>query len=108
MENTRLTMALLLLGAGVFVTRGDLVLFQWARSNYMSYLVLGLSLNLVGIFFYAQTLRFESVGVATAAFLGLNIFAVAFAGFLFFGESLNLRGTVGMVLIAFSIFLIEI
>ncbi|MBT3984891.1 hypothetical protein HOD38_03125 [archaeon] len=106
--NQRLNLALLLLGAGIFVTLGDITLFHWARNNHWIHLALGLALNVVGITFYALTLRIESIGVATAIFLGINILAVSLAGFIFFSESIHLRGAIGMILIAFAIFLIEI
>jgi len=93
--------------AGIFVTIGDVILFQWARGSALYHLILGLGFNVIGIVFYAQTLRLESIGIATAAFLGLNILAVTLVGLFIFGETIRARGVIGMALIAFSIFLIE-
>lgn len=106
--DTRLTLAALLFLAGIFVTIGDVILFQWARENSFVYLAFGLLFNVAGITFYAQTLKLESLGLATAMFLGLNILAVTLAGCFIFGEKIPLRSALGMGLIAVSIFLIEI
>jgi multidrug transporter EmrE-like cation transporter len=106
--NTKLVLATLLFMAGVFVTIGDVILFQWARENNFVHLIFGLLFNVAGITFYAQALKFESLGLATAMFLGLNILAVTLAGCFIFGERIPLKGVLGMGLIAISIFLIEI
>jgi len=98
----------LLLGAGLFVTTGDLVLAQWARTSSWLMLVLGLFLNLIGIIFYANMLKLESVGLVTAVFLGINIFAVALGGYFFLNQSLTVREFFGLVLIALAIIVIEV
>ena len=97
---------MLLIGAGIFVTAGDLVLARWAMNG--SGLWLGLALNLVGIMFYAQTLRLESVGVATALFLGVNIAAVALGGYVVFGDALTRNSMLGIGLMVLSIVLMEV
>ena len=99
---------LLLSAAGLCVTVGDLALAIWARTNSSFYLILGLILNLIGILFYAQTLRLDNIGVATAIFLGLNILAVTIGGFFLFHESLNLRKVLALFLLVISILLLEI
>ncbi len=98
----------LLIGAGIFVTAGDLFLAGWARVNYIGYLVAGLLLNLTGIVFYAFSLRAEIIGIATAIFLGLNIFAVSLGAYFLFDESIPLRGAIGISLIIISIMLMEV
>jgi multidrug transporter EmrE-like cation transporter len=95
-------------GAGFFVTIGDLVLAQWARTSNHTLLVLGLLLNITGIAFYANTLRFESVGLATAIFLGINIIAVTIGGYFFLNQSLTARELTGLLLLAFAIVVVEI
>ena len=94
-------------GAGAFVTIGDLILAQWAKTNNWVLFGLGLLLNLVGIGFYANTLRFESVGLATAIFLGINIFAVALGGYFFLNQSMNIKESFGLLLLGLAIFVIE-
>lgn len=103
-----MNITMLFFGASLFVTVGDLLLAQWARGDSWNFLFIGLVLNLIGIGFYAQTLRLESVGIATAIFLGINIFAVALSGFLFFGQSYTTRESVGLILLVLAIVLIEI
>lgn len=95
-------------GAGFFVTIGDLVLAQWARTTNWTLLVLGLMLNIIGIAFYANTLRLESVGIATAIFLGINIIAVTLGGYFFLNESLTLRESGGLLLLGIAITIIEL
>jgi len=95
-------------GAGLFVTIGDLMLAQWARTSYWVLLVLGLSLNVIGLIFYANTLRLESVGIATAIFLGINILAVTLGGYFFLNQSISFRGVIGLLLLASAITIIEI
>ncbi|MAF50812.1 MAG: hypothetical protein CMH64_01850 [Nanoarchaeota archaeon] len=98
----------LLIGAGIFVTFGDLVLAQWARENHLPFLFLGLFLNLIGIVFYANTLKLESIGIATAIFLGINILAVSLGSYFVFNETISLKNTLGMGLIVLSILMIEL
>lgn len=98
----------LFVGAGLFVTIGDLILAQWARTSNWTLLALGLSLNLMGIACYANTLRFTGVGVATATFLGINILAVALGGLLFFRETFTLRTIIGLFLLLLAIGLVEV
>jgi multidrug transporter EmrE-like cation transporter len=95
-------------GAGFFVTIGDLILAQWARTNQWMLLVIGLLLNVIGIAFYANTLRLESVGVATAIFLGINIIAVTLAGYFFLNQNLSFRESAGLMLMAVALVMIEI
>ncbi|MBT4805109.1 hypothetical protein HON71_02975 [Candidatus Woesearchaeota archaeon] len=95
-------------GAGLFVTIGDLILAQWARTSNWILLAVGLLLNVIGISFYANTLRFESVGLATAIFLGINIIAVTMGGYFFLNQNLNLRESMGLLLLAVAIIIIEL
>ena len=100
--------AMLLVGAGISVTIGDLILAGWARTSNWNLLIIGLLLNVVGIIFYANTLKFESVGLATAIFLGINIIAVTLGGYFFLNQSLNLRESLGILLLGIAIVIIEI
>ena len=95
-------------GAGLFVTIGDLVLAHWARTSNWGLLVTGLLLNLMGIACYANTLRFEGVGVATAIFLGINIVAVTLGGMLFFRETWTIRTILGLTLLVGAMVLVEV
>ncbi len=94
--------------AGLFVTIGDLVLAQWARNGNWILLVMGLSFNIVGITFYANILKLESVGLATAIFLGINIVAVTLCGYFFLNQSLTFRELTGLLLLTFAVIIIEI
>jgi multidrug transporter EmrE-like cation transporter len=98
---------ILFLGAGLFVTIGDLILAQWARTSNWILLVTGLILNLVGIGFYAQTLKLESVGLATAIFLGINVVAVALGGYFFLRQSITIKEFAGLGLMMLAIMVIE-
>lgn len=98
----------LFMGAGLFVTSGDIVLAQWARTSNWALFVLGLLLNIVGIMFYANILRLESVGLATAIFLGINIVAVTLGGYFFLNQSLTIRQLEGVLLLIFAIIMLEI
>lgn len=90
------------------VTIGDIFLANWAESQITYYLILGLVFNVIGIFFYAQTLRTQGLGVATAIFLSVNIIAVLLAGSVFFDEHITLTRVLGIVTIIGGIVLIEI
>ena len=103
-----MNLILLMIGAGAFVTMGDFALGLWARGNQYQMFIIGIILNIIGIGFYAQTLRLEAIGVATAIFLGLNILLVSIMSVFMFNENLNLRQMVGMVVLVLSIFVIEI
>ena len=98
----------LLTSAGVFVTLGDLALAYWARVGQIPFILLGLLLNLLGILFYSQTLRRESVGIATAIFLGFNILAVTLGGVFLFDENIGLSRMFGLLTLAGSIIFIEV
>ena len=94
--------------AGLGVTIGDILLGYWARSGDISNFILGLVFNLIGIIFYAGTLRSENIGIATAIFLAINIVAVTLAGIVFFRERSSILQIVGMGLILLAIVLMEI
>ena len=102
-----MTLTTLFLGAGLFVTVGDLVLAQWARTSNWTLLALGLLLNIIGVGFYAQTLKLESVGLATAIFLGINVVAVALGGYFFLKQSITIKESFGLVLMVLAIVVIE-
>ena len=94
--------------AGLGVTTGDVLLGHWARTSNWIFLVIGLVLNVIGILFYANTLSFRSVGIATAIFLAINIIAVSIAGVIFFREQFSVMQFIGIGLIVVAIMLIEI
>lgn len=94
--------------AGTFVTAGDLALAGWARAGQHLLMVAGVLLNIIGILFYAQTLGRENVGMATAIFLGFNIFAVTLGGILLFGENISIARIIGLSLLTVSIILVEV
>lgn len=98
----------ILMGAGALYTIGDLVLGHWARGNNFAYLVAGLAINFIGIVAYALTLRFESIGVATAVLLGLNIFAVTVASAVVFSEALPIARMIGIGIIVTGIIFVEV
>ena len=98
----------ILMGAGALYTIGDLALGHWARSNSLAYLVAGLAINFIGIAAYAVTLRFESVGIATAILLGLNIFAVTVASAVMFSENLTIVRSLGLVILVSGIIFVEL
>jgi multidrug transporter EmrE-like cation transporter len=101
--------SIFLLGfAGAFVTAGDIFLAMWARTSDITPFIIGLLLNIAGIIAYAGTLRTQQVGVATAAFLGLNIVTVAILGRLLYQEMPCNRAMLGMVIMIIAIILIEI
>ena len=90
------------------VTVGDLILAYWARLGNLGLLISGLVLNLAGILLYAQSLRFEHVGVATGLFLGFNIIAVALGGYVFLQQGISMQQVTGIALIILSILMMEI
>lgn len=94
--------------AAVFVTGGDLALAQWARTNQFSFIITGLLLNLLGIIIYAQSLHSENIAIATALFLGLNIFAVYLGSIFLFRESISLSRGIALGILLFSMIAIEI
>lgn len=94
--------------AGLGVTIGDLILCYWAKTGNLPSLILGLLFNIIGIIFYANTLKLETVGIATTIFLASNIVAVTVLGILFYNESVSWMQVGGIVLILFAIVLIEI
>ena len=98
----------ILMGVGALYTIGDLALGYWARGNSLAYLVAGLAINFIGIVAYALTLRFESIGVATAVLLGLNIFAVTVASAVMFSEPLTIMRSIGLVILVSGIIFVEI
>ncbi|MBW3021133.1 EamA family transporter [Candidatus Woesearchaeota archaeon] len=100
--------SLLFIGAGIGVTVGDVLLCNWVRQNNNLFLFLGLLFNVIGILFYAQTLRFESIGVATSIFLAINIVAVTLAGLVLFGERISWSQGSGILMVIISIILMEI
>jgi len=105
---TNMNIITLFAGAGFFVTAGDLILAQWARTSNGLLLVLGLLLNVLGILCYAQTLRLESVGIATAIFLGINIIAVALGGYFWLQQNLTRTDFIGLGFLVLAIILLEV
>ena len=67
-----------------------------------------MTINVLGILVYAQTLNGESVGIATGMFLGMNILAVTLGGIFLFGEQLSVARMLGLLLLTGSIIFIEI
>ena len=94
--------------AAVPVTAGDLVLAHWARTNQFPFVVVGLVLNLIGIIIYSQALHTENIAVATAIFLGLNIFAVSLGSIFLFRESLSLPRGIGLLFLLISMIIVEV
>lgn len=98
----------LLAMAGAIVTLGDLALAYSARAGQMLFVLLGVGLNVIGILIYAQTLSMESVGVATAVFLGINILAVTAGGILLFGDKISVARILGLLMLTSSMIFIEV
>lgn len=98
----------LLVTAGIVVTIGDLVLAQWARSHQILFLIIGLLLNLIGIFAYANALQSEQIGIATALFLGFNILAVTLGGILIFSDRISILRAVSLFFLFCSIIFVEV
>ncbi|MBT5021415.1 hypothetical protein HOK51_09690 [Candidatus Woesearchaeota archaeon] len=103
-----MSIAIALICAGIGVTIGDALLAGWARGNGLIFLLSGLIFNIIGIIFYATTLRIESIGVATAMFLAINIVAVSLYGMFFLRDHISISKICGIILIIFAIILIEI
>jgi multidrug transporter EmrE-like cation transporter len=101
-------LATILLVAGLCVTVGDIVLALWAKQSKFYLFVIGMLLNLAGLIVYAQSLRMESVGIATAMFLGINIVAVTIMGMIVFKEFLSIRQILGMVGIVLAMIMLEV
>lgn len=87
---------------------GDFFLAYWAQRNLPLCLVIGFILNFIGLLFYAFSMRFEQVGIATAIMLGLNIFVVAVGGWIVFNETLSWSTMGGLLLLIIAIILIEL
>lgn len=94
--------------AGALVTIGDLALAHWARAGPILFGLLGVAFNIGGILLYAHTLQMESVGVATAVFLGINILAVTLGGIFLFGEQLSAARIVGLFVLTVALVFVEI
>ncbi len=101
-------LATILLIAGLCVTSGDIVLALWAKQSKSYLFLIGMLLNILGIIVYAQSLRLESVGIATALFLGINILAVTVMGMIVFKEMLNIKQVLGLVGMVLAMVMIEI
>lgn len=101
-------LATILIIAGLFVTCGDIALALWAKQSKIYLFVIGILLNLAGLLFYAQSLRLESVGVATALFLGINILAVTLIGAFVFKEGLPFKQICGLIVLVLAIVVLEI
>ncbi|PIZ51762.1 hypothetical protein COY27_02465 [Candidatus Woesearchaeota archaeon CG_4_10_14_0_2_um_filter_33_13] len=98
----------ILIIAGLCVTSGDIVLALWAKQSRIYLFIIGILLNLAGLMVYAQSLRLESVGVATALFLGINILAVTIMGAIFLKESLHLKQIFGLAGLVVAMIILEI
>ncbi len=105
---TKMNTIQLLILAGILVTIGDFALASWAREKQNFFILLGMGLNLFGIFIYAQTLNSESIGIATGIFLGFNILAVTLGGIFFFNEHISLERALGLLTLVGSIVFIEV
>ncbi|MFA6460872.1 MAG: EamA family transporter [Candidatus Woesearchaeota archaeon] len=101
-------LATILLIAGLCVTSGDIVLALWAKQSKAYLFLIGMLLNVAGIIVYAQSLRLESVGIATAMFLGINILAVTIMGMFVFKEMLNLKQALGLAGMVLAMVVLEV
>jgi len=101
-------LATILLIAGLCVTSGDVVLALWAKQSKFYLFLIGMLLNIAGVIVYAQSLRMEAVGIATAMFLGINIVAVTIMGMFLFKQFLSWKQIVGMIGMVAAMVIIEI
>lgn len=99
---------LLFLFAAIGVMTGDVFLYYWAKNDFFINLIFGLFFNLIGIIFYAHTLKFENLGIATAIFLSMNIVAVMLAGVILFKDQLSLLQILGISMLIVAILIIEL
>ncbi len=98
----------LILLAILFEVFGDILFKKFALQNKNYFLIIGLIIYFIGTFFWAVSLKYESLSKAISIFTILNLIAVVLVGVLMFKENLSLINKIGIFLGVLSIILIEI
>lgn len=96
---------------GIALTVGDIVFKVWVEkslSYVSSYYVGGLLLYIIGLIFLVESFKTENIAVASAIFVLINIVTLAIFSWLYFGDKISLVQTIGLLLAATAILLLEI
>jgi multidrug transporter EmrE-like cation transporter len=93
---------------GILLTLGDIALKKWAVDNLYFYYGLWLFLYLIGIIFFAMTLRSKNLAVANIILLAVNIVSLTLVSYFYFKEELTLTQLIGIVLATIGIVLVEL
>lgn len=89
-----------------FSTVGDICAKLWGETQGPHWLIIGLLVNLVTIFFFMLAIRLGTLATTTALVLLLTLLINATVGFLVFHERINPSQWAGMALGCVAIFLI--
>ncbi|MDO8481372.1 MAG: SMR family transporter [Nanoarchaeota archaeon] len=99
----------LLLSLGVLMeVAGDILMKRWTLENRSLWLVLGISVYVLGSVFWLFSLKYEALSKAGAVFMVLNLILITLAGVLYFKEGLSLVNKIGIGLGILSVILIEL
>jgi drug/metabolite transporter (DMT)-like permease len=94
-------LALLLIGVCIAIETAEQSLYRLAgrrRGRYLAFVIPAVALNLVGLFVWLRVLGWLPLGKALPL-LAVNTATVALAGKMLFGEKVNARRWLGILLI---------
>lgn len=104
---TKWIIMLLLAGAAVFESLGDVSFRYSAILSKKEWLIIGIILYAVGTGIWAYTLRFEDLSDAIIIVDIINLILVTLVGIFIFHEQTSMTNAVGIVLGIISIILLQ-
>ncbi len=97
-----------LLLSGLILTAGDIFMKYWATHGGSNYYIAGLTIYLVGLMFFVETLKQENVAIASAILVMVNIISLIIIGWFFFHEPYSHTKLGGIILALLAILLLEL
>nr|MDD3720660.1 EamA family transporter [Candidatus Gracilibacteria bacterium] len=97
---------LLILGGG-FLTLGDIFLKKWALDNTIFMYAFSMILYLVGINFFALTLKESNLAIASTILVTANTVILVIVSYFYFKEKFTLLQAIGIILSVFGVILLE-
>ena len=95
-----------LCGAGLEIA-GDVFFKKWTIEHKPLLLWIGFAVYVISAFFWAYSLKYETLSKAIFVFTILNLVIVTLIGIFFFKEHISLVSKIGILLAIISIVLIE-
>lgn len=101
------TILILFLSASI-ITCGDVLMKFWVVNGKSTFYIAALCVYVIGLMFFAETLKRENIAVASAILVMFNVTTLVLVGWLFFHEPYSHTKLAGIVMAMCSVALLEI